>query len=163
MKIIACLTLGASLLLPVAVSHAQPMGGPMMGRGMMGGGMMGDFSPRRPYVRRNGLPEAYRNLRSPLAPSAENIRAGKQLFETRCAACHGSSGLGDGPAASQLNPPPTNLQFAVRTPIAGDGYLYWSIAEGGTPIGSAMPPFKSTLEPEAIWQIIAFLRSQPGT
>jgi len=155
MKSVMFLTLAASLLLPPAGSIAQPMGGPMMGRGMMG-----NVSPRHPYVRRNGLPEAYRDLVNPLKANAANINAGKQQFEVSCAVCHGSSAKGDGQAASQLNPPPTDLQFAVHTPIASDGFLYWSIAEGGAPVGSAMPAFRSSLKPEDIWRIILYLRQQ---
>ena len=158
MKAFAPIVLAFSLLLPGAVSVAQPMDGPMMGHGMMGGGMMGNASPRRPYVMRYGLPEAYRNLSNPLPPSADNIAAGRQLFQAQCAACHGSGARGDGPAAAQLNPPPSDLAFAVHTPIASDAYLYWTIAEGGTPIGSAMPPFQKTLTPDEAWKIILYLR-----
>jgi mono/diheme cytochrome c family protein len=154
MKRIAILVIAAGLVFPAAETMAQPMGGPMMGRGMMGG----NFSPRRPYVRQNGVPEAYRNLTNPQQASEENIQAGKQLFEARCAVCHGSSGTGDGPAAAQLNPAPTDLNYATRTPIANDGYLYWSIAEGGVPVGSAMPPFKSSMNKEEIWKVILYLR-----
>jgi len=155
MKSVMFLTLAASLLLPPASSIAQPMGGPMMGRGMMG-----NVSPRHPYVRQNGLPEAYRNLVNPLKANAANIKAGKQQLEVSCAVRHGSNARGDGPAGSQLNPPPSDLQFTVRTPIASDGFLYWSIAEGGAPIGSAMPAFKSSLKREDVWQIILYLRQQ---
>lgn len=157
MKTTVFVALLFSLLLPAA-SYAQPMGGPMMGPGMMGGGMMGNASPRHPYVMRYGLPEAYRNLSNPLPPSAENIAAGKQLYQAQCAACHGTSGRGDGPTAPQLNPPPSDLSFAVNTQIASDAYLYWTIAEGGTPIGSAMPPFQNTLTADDAWKIILYLR-----
>jgi mono/diheme cytochrome c family protein len=158
MKLMPSFVLAASLLFPALTCLAQPMEGPMMGRGMMGGGMRGNASPRRPYVMRNGLPAPYRDLVNPLPASEENIRAGRELFSTRCVACHGTGGRGDGPAAGQLNPPPSDLQLAVHTPIASDGYLYWTIAEGGTPVGSAMPPFKDTLKPDEVWKIIIYLR-----
>ncbi len=149
----------AGLLLPAGALLAQPMGGPMMGGGMMGGpGMMGNVSPRRPYVMRNGLPRAYADLSNPLADSAANVADGKKLYLARCAACHGDSGRGDGPAAAQLNPPPSDLTTALRTLIASDAYLYWTIAEGGAPIGSAMPPFKNTLRADEAWKIILYLR-----
>jgi len=38
-----------------------------------------------------------------------SAQSGKQMFEAYCASCHGASGRGDGPAASALNPPPSDL------------------------------------------------------
>ena len=35
--------------------------------------------------------------------------SGRQMFDTYCAACHGQSGTGNGPAASAMKVPPTNL------------------------------------------------------
>jgi mono/diheme cytochrome c family protein len=34
---------------------------------------------------------------------------GRKLFENSCVVCHGDKGMGDGPAASGLNPRPRNL------------------------------------------------------
>ncbi len=34
---------------------------------------------------------------------------GKEIFLTRCASCHGEDGKGDGPAASALKVPPSDL------------------------------------------------------
>ena len=43
---------------------------------------------------------------------------GKVVYELHCARCHGSTGLGDGPRAGELNVRPTNFQdpaFQSRT------------------------------------------------
>jgi mono/diheme cytochrome c family protein len=170
-KTIAAVLVSASVLLSTGVLHAKSPAADgrlmvaqgMMGRGMMGGGgmmgpgMMGNIVRHR-YVRANGLPPAYRNARNPLPPTAANIGAGAKLYATNCASCHGPEGYGDGPAGAQLNPPPANLTQSVRTPIATDPFLYWTIEEGGQPVGSAMPPFKDILKPEQVWQIILFVR-----
>lgn len=37
------------------------------------------------------------------------VASGAQMFTTYCAACHGSKGTGDGPAAASLKIPPTDL------------------------------------------------------
>ena len=132
--------------------------GGMHHRGMMGRGMMGGNFVRHRYVRRNGLPPQFRDLRNPLPPTPANIAAGEKYYATHCASCHGPRGYGNGPAAAQLNPPPANLARAVRTPIATDPFLYWTIAEGGIPVGSAMPAFQEVLSPTQAWQIILFLR-----
>ncbi len=147
-------TLLFAALLTTTAACAQPMG-----PGMMGGGMMGNASPRHPYVMRNGLPAPYARLQNPLEPTDANISAGHQLYASQCAACHGEHGQGDGPAAAQLNPPPANLAWAMQTPMASDGFLFWTISEGGVPFGSAMPPFKSTLKEEEIWKVVLYLRT----
>ena len=37
------------------------------------------------------------------------ISSGPEMYTTYCAACHGSKGVGDGPAAAALKIPPTDL------------------------------------------------------
>jgi mono/diheme cytochrome c family protein len=34
---------------------------------------------------------------------------GRAIYDDNCAACHGLSGMGDGPSAASLNPKPANL------------------------------------------------------
>jgi len=46
---------------------------------------------------------------TPVPPS------GKALYERYCASCHGTSGKGDGPVASALAVPPTNLTLLAQT------------------------------------------------
>lgn len=38
-----------------------------------------------------------------------NVASGKEMFVAYCAACHGTNGSGNGPAASALKTPPANL------------------------------------------------------
>jgi mono/diheme cytochrome c family protein len=40
--------------------------------------------------------------------------SGEEMFNTYCAVCHGKSGLGDGPAASEFKIPPTNLTLLAK-------------------------------------------------
>jgi high-affinity iron transporter len=50
-----------------------------------------------------------------VAPSrAPDVRAAAADFAAHCAACHGAGGRGDGPAAKDLTPPPTDLTDAAR-------------------------------------------------
>jgi mono/diheme cytochrome c family protein len=84
---------------------------------------------------------------------------GKALYQTNCATCHGASGVGDGVAGTNLNPRPADIARFSKMPMASDSYLYWTIAEGGAPVKSAMPPFKAQLEELEIWQIITYLRN----
>ena len=51
----------------------------------------------------------------PLAPAQmPDLNRGNQLFQTNCAACHGATGAGNGPAAASLNPKPVNFTDRMR-------------------------------------------------
>jgi mono/diheme cytochrome c family protein len=107
---------------------------------------------------RYGVNPKYAQMRNPLRPTQTNVEAGRRLYSQNCAACHGERGYGDGPAGRNLNPPPANLVGIGRMPMVGDGYLYWTIADGGQPLGTAMPAYKDTLKRSDIWKIVLFLR-----
>ncbi len=139
------------LLVPAAGDAQMGMGG--------GPGMMGGSGARRAFVMRYGVEPKYAGMTNPLPPSVANVQAGRKLYEQNCAACHGPTGLGNGPAGKSLNPPPANLVGVGRMPMVTDGYLYWTIAEGGTQLQTAMPPFKGALSETQIWDLVAFLRS----
>ncbi len=113
---------------------------------------------RHRLVRMEGIPAAYRALRNPLPPTSTALAEGRLLFARHCAGCHGERGLGDGKDAQGLSPPPANLAWTVRRPLASDGYLMWAIAEGGGRLGTAMPAFGDALSEKDRWKIITFLR-----
>jgi len=124
--------------------------------GMMHGGMS---HVRHQFVMTHGIDSHYTNKQNPLAGTANNIAAGKKLYDQNCAACHGKTGTGDGEAGKGLNPRPANIAGFSKMPMATDGYLFWTIAEGGVPIGTAMPPFKNSLKDNDVWKIILYMRS----
>jgi mono/diheme cytochrome c family protein len=136
-----------------AALTAMPGGG----RGMM----MGSSMQRHRWAMMGGMPVAYRGLRNPVASSARVISEGEALYRASCAACHGDSGEGNGPAASGLYPPPANLRWLMGRPMVNDGYLMWAISEGGGGIGNAMPAFKDALSESERWKIIRYLESLP--
>ncbi len=152
--------LAAVAVLGGAGLAAAQMGGGMMGQGMRGGmgpGMMG--SARHNLYMHEGLPPAYAGKTNPLKMTPALLGEGRKLFAANCAVCHGAEGHGDGPMAKSLNPPPADLSATLSMPIAQDDFLYWTIAEGGAPVGSAMPAFKTTLKPDQIWSVVSALRS----
>lgn len=126
------------------------------GRSM--GGSRGMSMLRHRYVMQNGVPDAYRSKDNPLQPAASNLTAGERVYEKNCASCHGASGRGDGPAGENLDPRPTDIARFTRMPMASDGYFYWTIAEGGAPVDSAMPAFGNVLSEEEIWQLLMYVR-----
>ena len=115
---------------------------------------------RKQFVIMHGLPQAYARLVDPTLDSEARIRAGAQLFDRNCAACHGWTGQGGGPNAFAMVPQPADLEWLANTPKAkADPYIYWSIAEGGNAFESEMPAFKSTLTDQEIWTLTAYLRA----
>jgi mono/diheme cytochrome c family protein len=50
----------------------------------------------------------------PSAPTRGAIERGHALFDQNCATCHGKRGKGDAPAASRMNPRPTDLTMLRR-------------------------------------------------
>lgn len=92
---------------------------------------------------------------NPLSDDSPAIQAGKASYENFCVSCHGPGGKGDGPAAASLTPHPTNLAELQQT--ADDGYLFGRIANGKE--GTAMAAWKSVLNDEQIWQVVAYIRT----
>ncbi|MYL24338.1 c-type cytochrome [Halomonas alkaliantarctica] len=101
---------------------------------------------RHRHAMRLGIKAAYADKSSPLNRTPQVLETGGQLYMTHCASCHGESGRGDGPVANSLDTQPTNIAAFSRMPLASDAYLYWTLAEGGNPLDSAMPAFQDVLK-----------------
>ncbi len=128
--------------------------------GMMNGGCMNMSMQRHQFVMQNGFDPSYQNKTNPFqSNSADILKSGKTLYDKNCAVCHGATGIGDGPASVGLTPKPANIAAFSKMPMASDGYLNWTISEGGAPLKSPMPAFKSQLSEQEIWQIISYLRT----
>lgn len=134
------------------------------GGGMMGGGhgygMMGGSSARHHIAMSGGVPAPYTNLANPLPQTPATIQRGEAVYAANCASCHGATGAGDGAAARSLTPPPANLAWLSNMPLSRwDPFMYWTIAEGGKPLGSGMPSFKDSLSKSDIWAVIAYIQA----
>ncbi len=76
----------------------------------------------------------------PTAPTAvPNVHRGAALFAENCAACHGASGAGNGPAAKSLDTPPVDFTDTGRAQKRSLAALEQVIAQGIS--GTAMQPF----------------------
>lgn len=80
-----------------------------------------------------------------LGPDPRQV--GRQIYASRCASCHGSRGLGDGPVARYLDGGVGDLTPALRR--KGDGLLLDAIASGVGPM-PAFAPVLSDLERQAL-------------
>lgn len=101
------------------------------------------------------------------ALAAGDPAAGKTLYTTNCASCHGDSGKGDGPVGSVLNPPPRDFtQGGFKFDANGDGTpgededLKMVITKGAGAFGGSplMAPWP-TLSDTDIANVVAYIRT----
>jgi mono/diheme cytochrome c family protein len=106
------------------------------------------------------IPAEYAGKKSPFkADDQAALAAGKATYDDKCAACHGATGQGNGPAAASLNPKPVNFtDKALMQGIPVDCHFY-RISEGVQ--GTGMPPWKALGE-DAIWKVLLYERSFSG-
>lgn len=81
--------------------------------------------------------------------------AGRDLFRTRCAACHGAEGRGNGPAAVAMNPRPTDFTTASNGQPPTDTVIGGVIEHGRR----GMPAFGRMLNRAEIDTLIFFVKS----
>jgi high-affinity iron transporter len=84
-----------------------------------------------------------------------DLAQGAALYEQRCAACHGSTGKGDGPLGVRLSPPPVNFTAQARADERSALSLYEVITQGvqGTP----MAGYDKTLPAASRWDLAYYV------
>ena len=94
---------------------------------------------------------------NPLTTDQPTRAAGRLLYQTNCAACHGTAGKGDGLAAFGLRPPPGDFTQHMVLGKHTDGQIYLWIRDGYP--NSAMPAWGQRLSDEQLWQLVTYLRT----
>ena len=108
-----------------------------------------------------GIPPSYAGLHNPLPKTRATIARGADVYDHYCAACHGTTGLGNGSAGRALAVPPANLAALSRMPISRwDPFMFWTVTEGGAPVHTAMPAFKDSLSANDRWAVIAYIQAR---
>jgi cbb3-type cytochrome c oxidase subunit III len=85
--------------------------------------------------------------------------AGKTIFDSRCAGCHGSGGTGDGPDAANFTTV-TPADLTADELIANRNWagVFRRISDGsGTAHSGAMPAWGVVLSEDQIWDLVAFV------
>ena len=104
--------------------------------------------------------EAFRVVTAPA--QTPNFQAGAGLYQEYCAACHGSSGQGDGKLAQNkrypMVPPPTQLQSLAASGTRTAFSIYNMLLVG---IAGSMEPFDVLLKDEERWHLAFYLMAQP--
>ena len=109
-------------------------------------------------ARKIAVPSSYRQLRNPVMPSTDNIRAGMEHFSDHCATCHSNDGGGQTLFGKGLYPKPPDLR-AAGTQNKSDGELYYTIANGVRLSG--MPAFGEAHTVAQAWRLVLFIRHLP--
>lgn len=92
---------------------------------------------------------AYPISLSPKQPP--DLALGRQLYAEHCAGCHGASGHGDGPLATQLEPRPVAFSDATRARERSLFALYQVVTQGLD--GTAMPSFAQLTDADR-WALV---------
>jgi mono/diheme cytochrome c family protein len=91
-----------------------------------------------------------------IPPQTPNIENGKAIFAEKCAACHGTTGLGDGPQGIELGVtvPAFGLPEIAHPAILADWFT--TVTRGR--MDRFMPPFTSLTDQQR-WDVVAYAMS----
>jgi len=91
-----------------------------------------------------------------VVPSATpNLARGRALYDTHCASCHGATGVGDGPAAKSLDPPPRNFHARERLLALSPFALFSTITYGLH--GTGMVSYAEQLDEASRWDLTYYV------
>jgi len=100
------------------------------------------------------VPQEYANYTNPYAGNKSAIEAGKKIYATACAFCHGVKGDGNGIAAKALKVKPADFTDKEMVEDMSDSFWFWRVSEGIE--GSGMPAWKNVLNETQRWQVINY-------
>jgi mono/diheme cytochrome c family protein len=104
----------------------------------------------KPWV----VPPNFKSMKNPVAVSDASTQAGQVLYAKTCAACHGKTGLGNGPKAPSLKTVPTNFTKA-ESQNQTDGEHFYKTKTGR----GDMPKYEGKLSDDDIWNIVNYVRT----
>ena len=84
-----------------------------------------------------------------------DVAEGRTIYQENCASCHGATGMGDGPEARRVNPPPPALGDRVVVGDVTPALMYRKIAVGVA--GTSMIGWAGKLSPDQRWNVVAYL------
>ena len=96
----------------------------------------------------------------PAVTAVGGVQRGEQLYARHCAACHGTTGKGDGWNAAHLDRPPARHADARAMGARTDDRLFDAIHAGSAIMGGSarMPPFGATLNAADIRLLVSHIR-----
>ncbi len=105
--------------------------------------------------------DATTHIKPGITGTAEDFQRGQGLYRLYCAQCHGSEGLGDGPASiastgGYINPQPADFTES-GSDFQNYGRWVWKVREGVETTN--MPPWKYALSDQDIFQLVFYEQS----
>ena len=93
--------------------------------------------------------------------TARAAQSAADLYAEKCAACHGATGNGDGPAGQAMSPPPAPFSTALKG--KSDSWIGTVITKGGPAVGMtpAMPPHP-TLTSDQVTALVEYIKGLKG-
>jgi mono/diheme cytochrome c family protein len=104
----------------------------------------------KPWV----VPANFKSMKNPIATCDASTKTGQALYAKTCAACHGKTGLADGPKAKSLKTVPTNFSKA-ESQNQTDGEHFYKTKTGR----GDMPKYEGKLSDDDIWNIVNYMRT----
>jgi len=99
-------------------------------------------------------PEEAKKMKNPIKATQASIQKGKEIYEMKCALCHGIEGNGKGPNSAGSNPKPTNFKDSHGEKMT-DGEHFWKITTGK----GGMPSFAKDLTEHERWHVINYINT----
>jgi mono/diheme cytochrome c family protein len=100
------------------------------------------------------VPANFKSMKNPIATCDASTKAGQAIYVKTCAACHGKTGLGDGPKSKSLKTPVTDFskaEFQNQT----DGEHFYKTKTGR----GDMTKYEGKLSDDDIWNIVNYTRT----
>jgi len=97
-------------------------------------------------------PEEAKKMKNPMKATRASIQKGKEIYEKKCALCHGVKGDGKGPASAGLNPKPTNFRESHGEKMTDEEH-FWKITTGRGP----MPSYEKDLTADERWHVVNYI------
>lgn len=92
-----------------------------------------------------------------VASDATAAPKAQAIYQQRCAPCHGSSGMGDGPSGAALQPPPQPFSKALKG--KKDGWIAKIITGGGPAVGlPPMMPAQPSLNDDQVKTLVQYVK-----
>ena len=100
------------------------------------------------------VPVKFKTMASPVKSDAAGLKAGQDIYNKNCAACHGKAGIGDGPKSKGLKTQVASFLTAESQKQTEGEQFYKSKTGRGD-----MPKYEGKIDDTGLWQTVNYIRS----